>query len=424
MRHIFDQYIHPENRLTHALVSGLGQDQKLLKKFVNWVTNGNFPRNSQFKIAEQTLPGDVEKEEIKVGERGLPDAWIYTEEGWALLIESKISAPVSAAQLYRHLKMADNRGFPDRRILLVTTGESTKRPIEQSTGRTWQDIYEWLCERSAMHDWARQIMTYMEVAEVKMAQSSYLKEGTLTKFTGIPFGRDYPFTYLEGKRLLGLILSLLKGKRTLQKIGVDPSISGRKAIRSEKGLRVWDFMGLKISKNANNFTEYPHLTIVLHADRVAALVTLPNGVKPSIRKQIFGKGKEHFSSLIAAIARNMEDVLKLDQSAQPYVKVLQRHYPSQSSLPVDDAVLRYDLRTVMLDGLKRPQKHQPEWLETTYAVMTNKESNIQFELGVEIHYSRSTVINTPKAIELLEQSFVALCPFLKMALKCEGVSRE
>lgn len=28
MRHLFDQYSQPENRLTHALVSGLAKDQR------------------------------------------------------------------------------------------------------------------------------------------------------------------------------------------------------------------------------------------------------------------------------------------------------------------------------------------------------------------------------------------------------------
>ena len=36
MRNIFDQYSHPENRLTHALASCLAEDRKLLRRFVGW----------------------------------------------------------------------------------------------------------------------------------------------------------------------------------------------------------------------------------------------------------------------------------------------------------------------------------------------------------------------------------------------------
>jgi len=36
MRNIFDQYTHPENRLTHALMSSLAADPELLRSFVRW----------------------------------------------------------------------------------------------------------------------------------------------------------------------------------------------------------------------------------------------------------------------------------------------------------------------------------------------------------------------------------------------------
>lgn len=113
----------------------------------------------------------------------------------------------------------------------------------------------------------------------------------------------------------------------------------------------------------------------------------------------------------------MHKVIKLDPSVQPYAQVLQRHYLSQNSPVVEDAVLRYDLRTVMNDRKRRPQKYQPEWLDTTYAVMTNKKANIQFQIGVEIPYRDSRVIHTPKALELFEQSFLALKPFVNMVLR-------
>jgi hypothetical protein len=38
VRNLFDQYTHPENRLTHALVSSIAQDQYLLREFIKWTT--------------------------------------------------------------------------------------------------------------------------------------------------------------------------------------------------------------------------------------------------------------------------------------------------------------------------------------------------------------------------------------------------
>ena len=417
MRHLFDQYSQPENRLTHALVSGLAKDQRLLRAFIHWVT-GNCPsRVTEFHIVEQTLPGEIELSEEDTEERGLPDAWIYTDDGWALLIESKVAARIDLAQLDRHLKIAGHRGFIDITLLVLATTENLKRLPDGVVGLAWNQVYEWLSGQSSKSDWARQILTYMEVAEAKMVQKEYLKEGTLTRFAGVPFSRDNPFNYLEAKRVLGLLMDELKKRKSIIKLGVDPDLPGRGAIKAFKGWSVWDFMRLKVSKDAKNFTKYPHLTVGIHADKALALITLPNAVKRSIRKQVFGQGPEVFNDLIFAIARNMSKVVKLDSSVQPYAKVLQRHYPSQSSPPVEDAVLRYDLRTVINDGKRKSQKYQPEWLETTYTVMTSKNANIQFEIGVEIPYRESKAINTARALELFEQSFVALKPFIDLVAR-------
>jgi hypothetical protein len=44
---------------------------------------------------------------------------------------------------------------------------------------------------------------YLEIVEAKLIDTQQFVEGTLTMFSGFPFGRDHPFTYLEGKRVLG-----------------------------------------------------------------------------------------------------------------------------------------------------------------------------------------------------------------------------
>ena len=250
-----------------------------------------------------------------------------------------------------------------------------------------------------------------------MVQMGYLKEGTITKFSGIPFTRDYPFTYLEAKRLLGLIMAELKTKKSLQKLGVDPKLPGRGAIKAHKGWNVWDFMRLKASAEDKDFTKYPHLTVGIHADKAVALITLPHKVKRAIRNKIFGPGQEAFNELVFAIAKNIKNILSLDSSVQPYIKVLQRHYPKGQSGPgVNDAELKYDLRTVLQNSRSKFPKYQPQWLETTYEVMTNRKSNIQFEVGIEIPYRESKTIHTAKAIAVLEQGFLAMKPFLKQAL--------
>lgn len=115
VRDIFDQYQQPENRLTHALATVLDQERSLLKKFLreNGVTDVPNPRS--LTVSEQQVRGvvldDTEVDTEEVIRRGLPDAAIYDDEGWAVLLECKIQANVDFAQLERHRATAKRHGF-------------------------------------------------------------------------------------------------------------------------------------------------------------------------------------------------------------------------------------------------------------------------------------------------------------------------
>jgi len=121
MRNIFDQYTHPENRLTHALVTAMYEDPKLLRKFVRWVTEVTPPK--RIMLVEQQLPGEYEVSEAVYEEKGLPDAWIHDDEEWSLLIESKVAATLSVNQLARHYQTARRRGFDDVTVLAIDVSE-------------------------------------------------------------------------------------------------------------------------------------------------------------------------------------------------------------------------------------------------------------------------------------------------------------
>src|SRR5271169_6849236 len=121
MRNLFDQYRHPENRLTHSLVSSLSNDPKLLSQFIQWATGERRPV-SKLGVVEQTLPGEEEPTDEEESERrGLPDGWIYDGNGWCLIIESKIESPLTQDQLQRHRRTAERRGFTDVRLLALVT---------------------------------------------------------------------------------------------------------------------------------------------------------------------------------------------------------------------------------------------------------------------------------------------------------------
>jgi len=89
VRNIFDQYTQAENRLTHALVSSLDADPKLLQKFVRWITNVAPPKS--LKIVEQQLPGEFEQSEVEYERKGLPDAWIHDDAEWSVDLQLKLT---------------------------------------------------------------------------------------------------------------------------------------------------------------------------------------------------------------------------------------------------------------------------------------------------------------------------------------------
>jgi hypothetical protein len=96
----------------------------------------------------------------------------------------------------------------------------------------WRTIYTWLQRHVAASEWAARAARYFEVAEAKLIDSKQFVEGALTMFSGIPFGSDHPFTYLEGKRILSLAMGELRQRRDLQReLGMNPSTSGRPATK-------------------------------------------------------------------------------------------------------------------------------------------------------------------------------------------------
>ncbi len=193
MRNIFDQYSHPENRLTHSLACVLHHDQALLKNFIKVFGPRREPPSGVLRVIEQGLPGKVELEENEAIQQGLPDALVIDDEGWALVIESKISAGLTAAQLRRHTTTIRKCGYHNVTGLTITV-EKPSFILAGWHNVSWKEIYTWANKNKATSHWAELMTEYFEVAEAKMAQNEYLKEGTITEFSGISFD---PYTYLE-----------------------------------------------------------------------------------------------------------------------------------------------------------------------------------------------------------------------------------
>ena len=383
MRNVFDQYSTPENRLTHALATALDEDRKLLRSFIGWVC-GSVPVG-RLEVVEQQLPGAPELEEEENERGSLPDAWIQDGESWSLLIESKIASSLRNDQLYRHLRTAESRGFTDVTLMTIAITRPKRKLPERTKFREWSQVYEWLNNQASRSDWANRAAKYFEVAERKFSNEGYLREGSLTKFTGFPFGNGEVYNYLQAKRLLQLALDELRQREDLIDLGINLKADGRAAITGSQEDSVWDYVQLKGAPKI--FTGYPHLTLSVERDRLVAAVTLPNEIQRRLRKRIIDLGYEGFHEVMAEIASNMSSNLHRYSGAAPILEARQRRYPSRGSVPTTDARLTFDLRTAVAgNGNRSKVKSQPQWLRATFDAFVNKRSNLQFAVGATFPY--------------------------------------
>ena len=154
LRNVFDQYEQRENRVTHALATALAEDAGLLRAFLKELADCTPPRGARLTVEEQALPGEAESGGDSE-ERGLPDIWIHDGEDWALIIEAKVTAAVSASQLRRHLAIAARRGVRRPQLLLITA-IPVVRSLPPSVRRAeWRRVYSWLAKHAPRSPWAK-----------------------------------------------------------------------------------------------------------------------------------------------------------------------------------------------------------------------------------------------------------------------------
>jgi hypothetical protein len=298
MRNIFDQYTQPENRLTHALASSLAAEPLLLRKFVRWATGERILNGRKLEVLEQRLPGEEEEavDEAEAERRGVPNAGIHDRDRWALIIKSKIESPLTRDQLERHRRVAERRGFTNSHLLALVTGLPRRFDLDDVKILTWTQLYSWLLQEG-QSEWAKRLTTYMEVLERKLVAEEHLKEGTLSVFSGTPFGKDYPYNYHEAKRLLWLAMSDLRKRSDLKReLGKVPLRAGRPAITGREGTSVWDFLPIAKAKSATNFTQFPHLTLAIQQERLLTIVTVPNGIRREFRRNLLAGGATYQKS--------------------------------------------------------------------------------------------------------------------------------
>jgi hypothetical protein len=417
MRNLFDQYTQPENRLTHALVCTLDADRALLRPFLDWTGVHNIPPDRHLRITEQQVPGEIVSGDEEEG-RGLPDACVFDDDGWALLVEAKVQADVSPDQLRRHIATASRHGFEKPFVLLISVDDPPTALPHGVSHRAWREVYAWFRHRAGTSVWARTFATYMEAFESRMIALDYSIRGTLTMFDGLRFDEENRYTYSEGKRLIRLLGDELQRRGDLHKIGVDPRGARRSAITGQLDTAVWDFLPLKAARRASTFTAFPHLTMALRQTDAEAAITIPNGVRGGFRTKLRAVREDGFVELLATIEKRVRALLRRLVGSKSTVYALQRHYRSQSSAGEMDARLEADLRTI-LPGRRREAKYQPEWMRAIYEVATRKRSNIQMGLVVRFPYTCS-VVRSPAAVDVFAEAWKAMSPIIGFVLDEQG----
>jgi hypothetical protein len=418
MRNIFDQYQQPENRLTHALATALDQDRSLTVPFLRWLGVAEIPKPRTLMLTEQQVPGMLELDAEPIDARGLPDAAIFDEDGWAALFESKIQACIDLKQVERHRRTAQRHGFETPWAVVISVDPLTCKLPKQTIATTWQDVYSWF-NRRVDKPWAQQLVSYMQVFERKMLLDEYDIRGTITVFDGIRFTETNPYTYREGKRLIRLLGDLLQKRKALHHlsgdIGVNPTEGRRTAITGRGTDGVWDFLPLTVARDAKSFTAYPHLTMGIWRRRATAAITIPNGIRGGFRRKLLSRKIDGFRTLVAVLEKRLRPIIKRSSGAKPMMYVTQRHFRSMNSPGVTDARLEADLRTAFSE-MQSGIRHQPQWIEAIYDILAHKRSNIQFGVDVQFSYD-CPVVQSPECADLFADTWKALSPLLDFALK-------
>ncbi|UGX90328.1 hypothetical protein G6321_00031325 [Bradyrhizobium barranii subsp. barranii] len=64
---------------------------------------------------------------------------------------------------------------------------------------------------------------------------------------------------------------------------------------------MWDLLSLASSGEVENFTSYPHLTLGVVAQQLEAMVTVPNAVNGTMRRNLIKLGEDGFQQLATRV---------------------------------------------------------------------------------------------------------------------------
>ncbi|WP_353217209.1 hypothetical protein [Sandarakinorhabdus sp.] len=401
MRQVFDQYSQNENRASHALATALARDTDFCAAFVKLALPDVRPPHN-LKVECQSVPGSSVPTEAEAERLGLPDIWIHDGGDWCLLIEAKVTAPVSERQLETHRSRARRQGFTTIYVKTLTARNNT------DAGLLWRDVHQLAKSCRWATIWPALTAEFLEVLEVRMVHDVTIGDANLTGFSGIEFGDD-GYGWGQAARLLRQIMNELRREPALVAMGVDPDLPGRGAITGRGTMQVWDYLRLAGSADKDH-THWPHLTVNITHDAAAAKITLPNSLERVLRKRMTALGSVGWRQLANDLVNCATPLVSAFPAAVPMCRMIQRRYPSQRATPYIDCLLEFDLRTCAGGP---PVKLQPQWLDAAFRSWSDRQSNLQLQFGVQFPLDRCPEMKTPAAIHMLRDALLATKPVLQ-----------
>jgi hypothetical protein len=124
-----------------------------------------------------------------------------------------------------------------------------------------------------------------------------------------------------------------------------------------KELLVWDLLFLCPRGEEGKFTEWPHLTLGIHQDKVEVMGTQPNGARTRIRKALKALGRQGFLILLSSVSGGNLQTVGSEDGVGPILLLHQRHFLARG-FGVEDGRIKIDLRTIN-PALESPVKAQP-----------------------------------------------------------------
>ncbi len=416
MRNIFDHYSQAENQLTHALFTALDNDRNLLGTFVDEICGSAHPKPQDLHLSVQRYPFSNHYDETEIEDRNIPDAWIFDDEGFALVFEAKITAVLTQTQLTGHERVSAKQGF-DKTTFFTIVADSSTKVFSSWSELQWSNIYLWLRGKSNRSTWAKHASEYFEILEARMIEQGKLGSAEITAFDGFSPHED-GYSYLVAKsELRKAMKELRKDKDLVEALGMDPTNLGRGAITGKSEQGVWDYLALNGGFDTANFTDFMHLTLGVNFDGVEAMVTVPNGLATKPKNALKSFGLDGFRTICFEILENLRPLLENEPNAIPTMRSFQRRYPSQRSVPFLDAVLEFDLRTAF--NTDHPAKHQPQWFDALYDAFANKRSNYQFQIGVVFKHNNCENMKSTNSLKFLATSWIACEPLISAAISSD-----